>query len=80
MLYSSTYCCCIYCVVMFCGAVDDAEIWPRTMKNTILNVCARGDVMVIERLGKLHRIQTEGYFFAIPFVDNIRFCVDMRER
>jgi len=36
--------------------------------------------MVIERLGKLHRIQTEGYFFAIPFVDNIRFCVDMRER
>jgi regulator of protease activity HflC (stomatin/prohibitin superfamily) len=50
------------------------------MKNTILNVCARGDVMVIERLGKLHRIQTEGYFFAIPFVDNIRFCVDMRER
>ncbi len=36
--------------------------------------------MVIERLGQLHKIQEGGYFFAIPIIDNIRFCIDMRER
>ena len=61
-------------------AVDDAEIWPRTHTNTILNICQKGDVMVVERLGKLHNIYSGGYFFAIPVVDNIRFVIDMRER
>lgn len=36
--------------------------------------------MIIERMGKLHKIQNEGSFFAIPYVDNIRYCIDMRER
>ena len=60
--------------------VDDDEVWPRTISNTVLNVCPRGEEMVIERMGQLHKIQTAGYFFAIPLVDQIRFCVDMRER
>mmetsp|Transcript_24768 Transcript_24768/g.36531 ORF Transcript_24768/g.36531 Transcript_24768/m.36531 type:complete len:357 (-) Transcript_24768:74-1144(-) len=60
--------------------VDDAEIWPRSHTNYILNICAKGEVMVIERLGQLHKVQTGGFFFAIPFIDNIRFCIDMRER
>lgn len=60
--------------------LDDDEVWPRSSRNTVFNVCPRGEVMIIERLGKLHRIQTEGLFIAIPFVDRISYCVDMRER
>jgi regulator of protease activity HflC (stomatin/prohibitin superfamily) len=36
--------------------------------------------MVIERMGVLHKIQEEGTFLAIPWLDKIRFCIDMRER
>lgn len=36
--------------------------------------------MVVERLGVLHKIQNGGYFFAIPLIDDIRYCIDMRER
>lgn len=60
--------------------VDDTEIWPRTHANTVLNICPKGEVMVVERLGELHKIQAGGYFFAIPVIDNIRFVIDMRER
>jgi len=35
---------------------------------------------VVERLGKLNSIQEGGWFFAIPFLDNIRFVIDMREK
>jgi regulator of protease activity HflC (stomatin/prohibitin superfamily) len=35
--------------------------------------------MVIERLGKLRRVQKPGLFFAIPLIDKIRFVIDMRE-
>ncbi|CAE7433682.1 unnamed protein product, partial [Symbiodinium microadriaticum] len=59
---------------------DDAEIWPRSHANTVLNICPKGEVMVVERLGKLHNIQSGGYFLAIPVIDNIRFVIDMRER
>jgi hypothetical protein len=62
------------------SAVDDTEIWPRTHANTVLNICPKGEVMVVERLGELHKIQAGGYFFAIPVIDNIRFVIDMRER
>lgn len=36
--------------------------------------------MVIERLGKFHDTKDGGWFVAIPFVDQIRFVVDMREK
>lgn len=54
--------------------------WPVSRFNTFLNVCAQGQLMVIERLGSLHKIQQPGFFVAIPFIDKISFVVDMRER
>ncbi len=36
--------------------------------------------MVVERLGALHKVHQPGYFWAIPFIDQISFRVDMRER
>lgn len=36
--------------------------------------------MIVERMGKFHSIQEGGYFLALPFIDNIRFVIDMRER
>eukprot|EP01041_Mallomonas_annulata_P004537 gene4537-9004_t len=59
---------------------DEFETWPKTHVNTLLNVCPQGEKMVVERLGRLHDIKESGWFIAIPFVDNIRFCIDMRER
>lgn len=53
--------------------------YPPCKVNTILNVCPKGHVMMIERFGKLNRVQQPGLFFAIPFVDKIRYNVDMRE-
>ena len=59
---------------------DDLDTWPRSKRNTIINVCPQGQKMVVERLGKLHRIEEGGWFFAIPGFDDIRFVVDMREK
>jgi hypothetical protein len=59
---------------------DDYEIWPRTVPNTIVNICPKGEFMVVERLGVMQPIVTGGWFIAVPFIDNIRYCVDMRER
>ena len=59
---------------------DDLDKWPRAKVNSIVNVCAQGERMVVERLGKLHSIQESGLFLAIPFVDEIRYVVDMREK
>lgn len=59
---------------------DEFESWPRNKQNTILNVCPQGSKMVVERLGKLHDIKEGGWFISIPFVDDIRFVVDMREK
>lgn len=39
-----------------------------------------GERLVVERLGKLHSIKESGWFIAIPYVDEIRFVVDMREK
>lgn len=36
--------------------------------------------MVVERFGKMHHIHESGYFFAVPFVDNIAYVIDVRER
>ena len=36
--------------------------------------------MIVERLGKLHAVKQAGWFIAIPFVDHIRYRIDMREK
>ena len=59
---------------------DDLDSWPRTKQNTILNVCPQGEMMVIERLGKMHEMHEGGWFFAIPLLDKIQYVVDMREK
>ena len=59
---------------------DDLDTWPRAKQHSIINVCAQGERMVVERLGKLNSIKESGWFVAIPFIDQIRFVVDMREK
>ncbi|CAM9829377.1 unnamed protein product, partial [Phaeothamnion confervicola] len=56
------------------------DAWPVRQSNTIINVCPQGERMVVERLGKLLKIEEPGWFIAIPFVDQIAYRVDMRER
>ena len=59
---------------------DDFDTWPREKRNTGFNVCPQGSRMVIERLGKFHDTKDGRWFVAVPFVDQIRFVVDMREK
>ena len=54
------------------------DFWPKSHANTIINVCPQGELMVVERFGKLHNIQQPGLFFCLPLVDQIRFRVDVR--
>jgi regulator of protease activity HflC (stomatin/prohibitin superfamily) len=54
--------------------------WPITKSNTFINIVPQGHRMVIERFGKLHRIEHPGLFLAIPLVDQIAYVVDIRER
>jgi regulator of protease activity HflC (stomatin/prohibitin superfamily) len=60
--------------------VYNLDTWPKSKSNFILNVCPQGNKMVVERLGKLSSIQEAGWFLAIPFLDNISYVVDMREK
>jgi regulator of protease activity HflC (stomatin/prohibitin superfamily) len=48
--------------------------------NTVLNIVPQGERHVVERLGKLHTVQDSGWYLAIPFIDNIAYIIDMRER
>lgn len=59
---------------------DDLDNWPHSQANTVLNICPQGKTMVVERLGKLQRIEEGGWFVAVPFIDSIRFVIDMREK
>jgi regulator of protease activity HflC (stomatin/prohibitin superfamily) len=59
---------------------DDLDSWPRDKANTVLNVCPQGEVHVVERLGRMVAIREGGYYFQIPVLDRIRFCIDMREK
>ncbi|RYY80009.1 hypothetical protein EON63_16905 [archaeon] len=59
---------------------SDLDNWPRSHRNMVLNVCPQGQTMIIERLGKLHAVRDAGWFIAIPFIDQIRFVIDMREK
>lgn len=52
----------------------DAELamnYPMRKQNTILNICERGKSMVVMRFGRFHTMHSEGYFWAIPFIDRI---------
>ena len=35
--------------------------------------------MIVERLGQMNRVEEGGWFVAIPFVDRIKYVIDMRE-
>jgi len=59
---------------------DDMESWPRGHANTVVNVCPQGEMMIVERLGKMSSIHQAGMFFAVPLIDIIRFRIDMREK
>eukprot|EP00520_Triparma_pacifica_P020378 CAMPEP_0118649870 /NCGR_PEP_ID=MMETSP0785-20121206/9936_1 /TAXON_ID=91992 /ORGANISM="Bolidomonas pacifica, Strain CCMP 1866" /LENGTH=302 /DNA_ID=CAMNT_0006542191 /DNA_START=113 /DNA_END=1021 /DNA_ORIENTATION=- len=48
--------------------------------NTILNIVPQGEIHVVERLGKMHNVEQSGWFIAIPFIDQIAYVIDMRER
>jgi regulator of protease activity HflC (stomatin/prohibitin superfamily) len=50
-----------------------------TRPNFILNICNQSDNIVIERLGKFHKIQKPGIFLAIPILDKLRYVIDIRE-
>jgi hypothetical protein len=54
--------------------------WPVKKANTIFNIVPQGHRYVVERFGKLHSIQDSGWFLAIPFVDQISYVIDVRER
>lgn len=54
--------------------------WPITKTNTVLNIVPQGKKFVVERFGKLAAIHDSGFFFAIPFVDQIGYVIDVRER
>lgn len=53
--------------------------YPPGKFNMIANVCPKGHLMMVERFGKLHSVKSPGLFFAIPFIDRIRYNLDMRE-
>lgn len=60
--------------------MGNAWQWPITKSNTVFNIVPQGYKYVVERFGKLHSIQDSGYFFAIPWVDQIAYVIDVRER
>lgn len=53
--------------------------WPISKFNTILNILPQETTAVVERLGKFSSIKS-GLFFAIPFIDSIKYVIDKREQ
>lgn len=62
------------------GSSPSSSHWPIRKANTIFNIVPEGHKYVVERFGKLHMVQESGWFLAIPFVDQISYDVDLRER
>eukprot|EP00634_Sargassococcus_sp_CCMP2135_P013596 CAMPEP_0198662276 /NCGR_PEP_ID=MMETSP1467-20131203/46579_1 /TAXON_ID=1462469 /ORGANISM="unid. sp., Strain CCMP2135" /LENGTH=285 /DNA_ID=CAMNT_0044398753 /DNA_START=29 /DNA_END=886 /DNA_ORIENTATION=+ len=59
----------------------DYTRWPVTRVNMLVNLCRQGEQIVVERLGKFHRVvDTPGFFLAVPLVDRLAYVVDTRER
>lgn len=47
---------------------------------TGVKMVRQGEVLVVERLGRFHSVASEGLNLIIPFLDNVRNRVDMREQ
>lgn len=47
--------------------------------NYFINICSQNENIVIERFGKFSRIQKPGFFLAIPYIDRLKYSIDMRE-
>ena len=62
------------------GGSGSSMVWPISKSNTVFNIVPQGHKYVVERFGKLHSIQDSGWFLAIPFVDQIAYVIDVRER
>lgn len=62
------------------GGGGAAWNWPVAQANTVFNIVPQGHSFVVERFGKLHAIQESGWFLAVPFVDQISYVIDVRER
>ncbi len=62
------------------GGGDAIWHWPIAKTNTIFNIVPQGHQYVVERFGRLHKVENPGWFLAIPFVDVISYVIDMRER
>jgi hypothetical protein len=62
------------------GGGGNSWSWPVTKPNTIFNIVPQGHKYVVERFGKLHSVEDSGWFLAIPFVDQIAYVIDVRER
>ncbi len=58
---------------------DYTKFRLRSKANTILNICPQQKRMIVERFGKFDREIDSGLFIALPFIDKIRFVIDMRE-
>jgi regulator of protease activity HflC (stomatin/prohibitin superfamily) len=69
-----------YVLDSFGGGGGSLGTWPIRKMNTIFNIVPQGHKHVVERFGRLWAVQESGWFLAIPFVDNIAYIVDMRER
>ena len=54
--------------------------WPVRANNTVINIVPQGYRYVVERFGRMHKIQDSGLFLAIPLVDTISYVIDIRER
>eukprot|EP00560_Eucampia_antarctica_P000548 CAMPEP_0197833912 /NCGR_PEP_ID=MMETSP1437-20131217/20532_1 /TAXON_ID=49252 ORGANISM="Eucampia antarctica, Strain CCMP1452" /NCGR_SAMPLE_ID=MMETSP1437 /ASSEMBLY_ACC=CAM_ASM_001096 /LENGTH=396 /DNA_ID=CAMNT_0043438239 /DNA_START=123 /DNA_END=1313 /DNA_ORIENTATION=+ len=54
--------------------------WPMTKNNTILNIVPQGKRFIVERFGKMSAIHDSGFFIAVPFIDQIAYIIDVRER
>jgi regulator of protease activity HflC (stomatin/prohibitin superfamily) len=53
--------------------------YMRSRMNTLINICNQNENIVVERLGKFHRIQKPGIFLALPILDKLQFIIDIRE-
>lgn len=47
--------------------------------NKLINICSQNENIIIERFGKFQRVQAPGIFFAIPYIDRLKYCLDIRE-
>lgn len=57
---------------------DESDTWPQSQWNTLLNICPQGKQIIIERSGKFHKLIDNGIFIAIPYIDQLKYVLDMR--